>query len=170
MFVATASGPVGRSGLWMAVCVLFSLASGCAANHAFVRGVALDVPALASELQDQPQDDRGLYEITYIPLTYLDAQIFVVTEDTKDYPKGHTLFSVRSWLPLFGVVDADVERYDAENSAYERSDFTSVLWGLWTGKRGIVQTTHGARSERTYRLFWFLDWGPRVHYERAAAD
>jgi hypothetical protein len=142
---------------------------GCFSNHAFVRGADLDVPALATELasRDKDKGKKGdaLVDVVYIPFAHMDLQVFAENEDVAHYPAGHAFVSVRSWLPLFGIVDGSVELYDAEQRVYERGDFTSILWGLWTRERTTIPTAHGERTERNGRFLWLLDWGRHVRYE-----
>lgn len=154
-----------------AALALVAFASGCAANHSFVRGETLDVSSLVSELDTIRGDDEddALYDMTYIPFAHLDLQVFAKTEDTKRYPNGHTFASIRSWLPLFGIVDGEIELYDAERAAYEKNEFLSVLWGLWSQQRTTVQTAYGVRTERNYNLFWILNSGPRIKYALPAS-
>ena len=160
--------PVGRSWQLVAVCVFLVFASGCVTNHPFVRGAELDVSGLVSELETKSGEDQALFDITYVPFAHLDLQVFAKNGGTERYPEGHAFVSMRSWLPLFGIVDGDIELYDAEQSAYEKQEFTSVLWGLWTRERKTIQTGHGERTEHNYSLLWILNWGPSVHYDQPA--
>ena len=168
MLVATSDGSLKRSCQRVAVCVFLVLASGCVTNHPFVRGAELDVPGLVSELEAKSEKEDALFDIHFFPFAHLDLQVFARNDDTERYPEGHAFISMRSWLPLFGIVDGDVELYDSEQSAYEKKEFRSVLWGLWTRERNTIQTSHGERIESNSNLFWILDWGPGVHYNPPA--
>jgi hypothetical protein len=145
---------------------LVAVTSGCVANHSFVHGDAINVSNLVSELDAIKADDDhdALYDMTYIPFVYLDLQVFAQTEDTRRYPHGHTFGSVRSWLPLFGIVDGEIELFDAERSAYEKNEFRSVLWGLWSRRLTTIQTAIGERIERNYNLLWIFNSGPNIRY------
>jgi hypothetical protein len=168
MLVATSGDPLKRSWQRVAVCVFLVFGSGCVTNHRFVRGEELDVSALVSELETKSEEDDALFDITYVPFAHLDLQVFAENDENPHYPEGHAFISVRSWLPLFGIVDGNIELYDAEQAAYEKQEFRSLLWGLWTRERTTVQTGHGERTERNHSLLWILDWGPSAHYDLPA--
>ena len=170
MLVATSSGHLERSRHLAAACVFLVFASGCVTNHPFPRGAEVDVSGLVNELEAKGEDEDALFDITYVPFAHLDLQAFAENDDTARYPEGHAFISVRSWLPLFGIVDGDFELYDAEQSAYEKNELTSVLWGLWTRQRTTLQTGHGERTARNYSLLWIFDWGPSVDYDHAEED
>jgi hypothetical protein len=54
--------------------------------------------------------------------------------------------------------------------AYEKQQFKSLLWGLWSSVRKTVQTTHGERVELNRSLLWVLDWETSVRYDPLAGS
>ncbi len=148
----------------LALLLVLVTGTGCVSNHAFPLGGALDVPSLVRALDAHPADDDALFDVTYLPLLHLDLQTFSKTEEPPNYPEGHESFSIRSWLPLFLIVDGDVEFFDAEHAAFERTEFMAILWGLWARSEMTLQTAHGERVERSGRLLWLLDWDDSVEY------
>jgi hypothetical protein len=58
----------------------------------------------------------------------------------------------------------------AEHLAYEKQQFKSLLWGLWSSVRKTVQTTHGERVELNRSLLWVLDWETSVRYDPLAGS
>ena len=72
--------------------------------------------------------------------------------------------------PSKGIVDGGIELYDAERSAYEKNEFLSVLWGLWSRQQTTIPTAIGGRSELNYSLLWILNLGPRIKYHLPASE
>ena len=153
----------------IALLLLLSTSAACVSNHSFSHGAALDVPDLVSGLEAQRDDEDALFDLTYLPLLHLDLQAFTETDEHPSYPEGHEFLSIRSWLPLFLVVDGEVEYFDTDHAAYERNEFTAVLWGLWARSKTTLRTLHGDRVARNSRVLWFLDWEDTVEYSQALA-
>ncbi len=155
---------VQRAIALIAPLLLLTMSLGCVGNHSFPVGAALDVPGLVSELESKPETDDALFDLTYLPFLHLDLRTFGKRDERSSYPKGHESFSIRSWLPLFLIVDADVEFFDTEHAAYERNEFMAILWGLWARSEMTIQTHHGERVQRSGRLLWIFDWEDSVKY------
>ena len=148
----------------LVLCVIASTA--CVSNHVLPPIADIDAPGLAAELGARPGEADALIDVAYLPLVHLDLKTFSRNAAGEPLPEGHEYLSLRSWLPLFAVVDGEVAHFDADDAEFERSEFLAVLWGLWSQSRTTVQTSHGERIERDGRLLWLFDWDDSIEYAR----
>lgn len=101
--------------------------------------------------------ERELYDFQFVPLIHTRIRVFAEVDD-EEAPRGHILTDIDSFLPLFGFVNAHIERYGQDRNAFESHEIRSRLWGLCTRHTERVATTQGLR-EKTHRSFlWFFRW------------
>ncbi len=143
--------------------LLATACAGCAAsNYNFdalseVTGLARG-KILAEGLDERATDEeRALYDLDVIPLTRTRLNVFGDSGD-DGVPGGFVEADVAAYLPLFGIIDATVKRYDSELQLCEHHDFNSFLWGLLQAHREQVETTVGVRETNVLRFLWILPW------------
>lgn len=159
-----------RRGAGIVLMAIVAMAAGCASNHTFAPDREIDVETLIQKLEAQDDDEEALFDLAWLPLTYLHLELFTETDDEEHYPEGHSYVSMRAWLPLLTFLDGEVAFYDEAQTPYETHEFTSLLWGLYARQQTTIQTIHGARSEGRHRLLWILDFDPGARYADASAD
>ena len=101
--------------------------------------------------------DRELYDLDVIPLTRTHLKVFAESGG-EGTPDGFVETEIAAYLPLFGFVDATVDRYDSDRKRYEHHEFNSYLWGMFLTHRDQVDTRVGTREQKTRRLLWIFDW------------
>ncbi len=72
--------------------------------------------------------EKSLYDVTWIPLLYLDFNTFQRSE--YNYPDGYTLLQADAFGPVFCVGGSASEIVDEQGAAIEREDWTWLGWGL----------------------------------------
>ncbi|MEO0480937.1 MAG: hypothetical protein AAF196_15805 [Planctomycetota bacterium] len=108
---------------------------------------------------DDEAEDASLYDLYYFPLVHLDIHTFSATDESDaGLPDGFTETDIESYLPLFGFVDATIDRYDEEQKLYEHHEYGSYLWGLVQTHDEEVDTQRGLRTTSNLRILWLFDW------------
>ncbi len=108
-------------------------------------------------------NQQDLYDIDVIPLARTHLHVFS-EEDDESLPEGFVEADIDAYLPLFGIIDATVNRYDSDRRMYESHQFNSYLWGLFQTHREQVDTTVGLREKKTRRFLWFFVWRSSPKY------
>ena len=159
----------------LAACLLVTvLGTGCMASNYDFGGISKlsgrsRVERLAGELQreSQSREERDLYDIQVIPLAHTSLNVFSESTDEK-FPEGFVEADVDAYLPLFGVVDAEVSRYASDRELIERHKFKSYLWGLVQAYREQVNTSLGLRERTVRRFLWLFRWHSSPKYTEVA--
>lgn len=154
----------------VALALTGALCAGCAAsNYDFHELSSIDGPARGARLsEDLLREQRDgthdeLYDIDVLPLARTHLSVFAESDD-EGVPDGYVEADIDAYLPLFGIVDATVNRYDDERSLYEHHEFKSYLWGLFQTHREQVDTKHGLREKKMRRLLWLFGWRSSPKY------
>lgn len=160
----------------LAVFLLFlATLGGCStSNYAFDAVSETSGPLRAKRLiddlsQEQKEgEDQELYDFEMFPLVYTHLKVFAESDD-KGISEGFVEADIDSYLPLFGIVDAAVTRYDSERRVSEHHEFHSYLWGIFQSHRELVDTRIGMRETRVRRFLWLLPWSSSTEYTAPAA-
>ncbi len=120
-------------------------------------------------LEKEKGQDEELYDINIVPLVRSHVNVFDEA-DEEGIPDGFVEMDIDAYLPLFGFVDATVERSDSDRKVYERHDYNSYLWGLFQAHREQVDTKVGLRERKMRRLLWILRWESSPHYIELPAE
>ncbi len=149
---------------------LILVAAGCAtSNYDFDALTKESEHSRAGRLEEAMvlEKERGesgdLYDMKVAPLVHTHLNAFVRTEE-EGIPKGFVEADIDAYLPLFGFVDATVNRYDNDHKMYESHEFDSYLWGLFQTHREQIATSVGLREKRTRRFLWLFSWGSSPKY------
>lgn len=123
--------------------------------------------ALVLEQEDGHHEE--LYDIDMIPLVRTHLNVFAESDD-EGLPPGFVEADIDAWLPLFGIVDGTVDRYDSDRQRFEHHEFSSWLWGLFQTHREQVDTTVGLREQNVLRLLWLFDWESTPEYVGSTSE
>lgn len=118
------------------------------------------------EANGQTED---LHEVSMTPLLHTHLNVFGRSDD-DGIPKGFVEADVNAYLPLFGVVDMKVNRYDDDLNEYESHNYDSYLWGLFQTHKERITTPVGLREEKTRRFLWFFVWRSAPKYVEVASS
>ncbi|MEO0660959.1 MAG: hypothetical protein AAFZ87_05435 [Planctomycetota bacterium] len=162
-----------RAGLLRAAAITLLAANGagCAfSNFDFAeissfrgdaRGAKLAEGLSAEEAEKQDEDT--LYDVAMFPLAR--TRLHVYSESGDDgVDEGHTEMDMKAYLPLFGFVDATMTRYDERDECYERHEYDSYLWGLFSVHREEIDTQVGVRKQTKRTFLWLFDWSSSPKY------
>jgi len=141
-----------------------ALLAGCAtSNYDFdalsEAGARPRVAQLSDDLAEETAggEDRALYDVSMIPLVRTHLNVFAEDEGAEASP-GFVAAKVDAFLPLFGFVDATVDRYDDARRRYEHHEYSSYLWGLVQTHREQVDSAVGPLETITRRFLWIFSW------------
>ncbi|MEL6431638.1 MAG: hypothetical protein AAFP22_07980 [Planctomycetota bacterium] len=154
-----------------AITLLAANGAGCAfSNFDFAeisslrgdaRGARL-AESLASE-QEEKSDEEALYDVAMVPLARTRISVYSESDDNR-VPEGHVEFDATAYLPFFGFVDATMTRYDERDECYERHEYDSYLWGLFSVHREEIDTQVGVRKQTKRTFLWLFDWSSSPKY------
>lgn len=126
---------------------------------------------LTSDLLQERQggEHQDLYDVKMIPLVHTRLNVFTEESD-EDSPGGYVEADIEAYLPLFGIVNAAVTRYDDERNMSEHHEFDSYLWGMFQSHREKVDTRLGLRETKGRRFLWFFGWRSPSEYTPSTHD
>lgn len=129
-------------------------------------GLPPDVGALEQARQEMNKvpgkKDAGLGDVSWFPLIAMNAEIYNVSNPPG--PKGTTYADFDAYGPLFMFVGGESYRYDQQQRLVQRTDESSVLWGLWSSERKDIRVPSGWYVDSETRLlFGLLRW-PAEYY------
>lgn len=122
---------------------------------------------LVLEKEDGGHED--LFDLDMIPLARTHLNVFSEADD-EGIPDGFVEADFDAYLPLFGFVDATVNRYDSDRRLYERHEFNSYLWGLFQTHREEVDTKVGLREKKMRRFLWVFSWRSSPRYSDSTSE
>ncbi|MDF1839766.1 MAG: hypothetical protein P1V35_18015 [Planctomycetota bacterium] len=159
--VARATGAVG----------LCLLATGCATSNFNFDALSETseysrVERMGQALVEMEESGEGdsLHDVGMAPLFHTHLNVFSRAEE-DGIPKGFVESDIDAYLPVFGVVDMEVHRYDENLEKYESHEYDSYLWGLFQNHREHIATPVGMRVKETRRLLWFFSWRSDPEYK-----
>ena len=121
------------------------------------------------EREREEGEAQELFALDVVPLARTRLNVFAASKD-EGIPAGYVEADVDAYLPLFGIVDATIQRYDEDSRWYERHDVRSYLWGLWQSHKEQIDTQNGVRERTKRRFLWFFGWSSRPRYVPPVGD
>ncbi len=119
--------------------------------------------------EQEGEKHEELYDVSVIPLARTQLNVFAESDD-EGFPDGFVEADIDAYLPLFGFVDATINRYDSDRRMYERHDFNSYLWGLFQTHKEQIDTNAGLREKRMRRFLWIFDWRSSPKYVESTRE
>ncbi len=165
-----------QAGFSALLLMLVTIFGSCAAQNYNFDGIAAisgspRVDRLVHDLGHQqgekhPQD---LFDLSMIPLAHTHLQVFSESSD-EGISGSFVEANVDAYLPLFGVIQAKVTRYDSFRNLSEHHEYNSYLWGLFQSHREKVDTRLGMRESKERRFLWFFGWRSTPKYTESGID
>ncbi len=122
----------------------------------------------ALEEKEESGEADSLHEASMAPLLHTHLKVFERSNE-KGIPDGFVEAETDAYLPLFGVVDLKVDRYDNDLNKYESHRYDSYLWGLFQNHKEQIATPVGLRQKETRRFLWFISWRSSPKYVGGAS-
>jgi hypothetical protein len=121
------------------------------------------------DVENEGGKDDGLYDISVLPLAHTSLNVFAES-DEEGIPEGFVEADIDAYLPLFGILDVCIKRYDNDRRMYEQQDYNSYLWGLFQTHRELIDTEVGLREKKRGRFLWFFGWSSSPKYADQAGE
>ncbi len=121
------------------------------------------------EVENEDGKDDGLYDVSVFPLVHTSLNVFT-EPDEEGIPNGFVEADIDAYLPLFGILDVCIKRYDTDRKMYEQQEYNSYLWGLLQTHRELIDTEVGLREQKRGRFLWFFGWTSSPKYADGARE